>query len=87
MRWDHEVYLLSAATDSPLPAATKSLAGSGCSLPADVTGARRGLFDVQGEREVVKQSRVMIAFKHTDSPLLAKGIVFHPAWRKEGNCR
>lgn len=48
---------------------------------------QEGDFDVQGEREVVKQSRVMIALKHTDSPLLAKGIIFHPAWRKEGNCR
>lgn len=42
---------------------------------------------VQGEGEVVKQSSMMVALKHTDSPLSAKGIVFHPAWRKEGNWR
>lgn len=40
VRWDHEEYLLSAATDSALPAATKSLAGSGSSLPADHRGKK-----------------------------------------------
>lgn len=47
---------------------------------------QEGDFGGQGE-EVVKQSRVMIALKHSGFRLPAKGIVFHPAWRKEGNWR
>lgn len=70
--WDHEIHLLSAATDFSLPDTTKSL------------GQEEG-FGGLGEGEVLKQSRMMIALKHTDSPLSAKGIFFHPAWRQERN--
>lgn len=56
-------------------------------LCLQMSQGQEGDFGVQGEGEVVKQSRVMIALKHTDSPLPAKEIVFHPAWRKEGNWR
>lgn len=45
-----------------------------------ITGARRELWCAGGRR-------VMVALKHTDSPLSAKGIVFRPDWRKEGNWR
>lgn len=71
------------------PPTTKSLSGSGSpAVPClQLLQGQEGDLGVQGKGEVGKQSRAMAAWKHTGSPLPAKGIVFRPAWRKEGKWR